>query len=52
LPLSSIQAGLKQAQQRGLIELDATGATVRPTVRGFDFLSDLQSIFLPPGASA
>jgi hypothetical protein len=33
---------------RGLVEFDAAGAIVRPTPRGFDFLSDLQSMFLPP----
>jgi len=35
---------LDEAQRKGLIEQDATW--VRPTVRGFDFLSDLQSLFL------
>jgi oxygen-independent coproporphyrinogen-3 oxidase len=45
LPLSSIEAGLQEAAARGLIERDL--AWVRPTARGFDFLSDLQSLFLP-----
>ena len=45
LPLSSIQAGLSQGRERGLLEIDA--AYLRPTERGFDFLSDLQSLFLP-----
>jgi oxygen-independent coproporphyrinogen-3 oxidase len=31
-------------QQRGLIERDAL--RVRPTTRGFDFLSDVQTLFL------
>ncbi|WP_088286390.1 radical SAM family heme chaperone HemW [Ideonella sp. A 288] len=45
LPLSSIAAPLAQAEARGLVERDA--ARVWPTVRGFDFLSDLQQLFLP-----
>jgi oxygen-independent coproporphyrinogen-3 oxidase len=45
LPLSAIQAALNQGVERGLLEID--GANVRPSVRGFDFLSDLQSLFLP-----
>jgi putative oxygen-independent coproporphyrinogen III oxidase len=44
LPLSSIAAGLAQAEQKGLIARDAT--RVWPTERGFDFLSDLQALFL------
>lgn len=44
LPLTAIQAGLAQAEARGLIERDA--ARVRPTEKGFDFLSDLQALFL------
>jgi len=46
LPLSAIEPGLQQAQAKGLIERDL--ARVRPTERGFDFLSDLQSLFLAP----
>lgn len=45
LPLTAIQAGLAAAQSQGLIERDF--ARVWPTERGFDFLSDLQSLFLP-----
>ncbi|MCY7315257.1 MAG: radical SAM family heme chaperone HemW [Rubrivivax sp.] len=45
LPLSTIEPALQQAAARGLIERD--GNTVRPSVRGFDFLSDLQALFLP-----
>ena len=53
LPLSSIQAGLAQAESRGLIERDAPAAGwVQPTARGFDFLSDLQAMFLPPESRA
>ncbi|HOY34782.1 MAG TPA: radical SAM family heme chaperone HemW [Piscinibacter sp.] len=44
LPLSAIDAPLNEALQRGLIERD--GAWLRPTARGFDFLSDLQALFL------
>ena len=51
LPLSSVNAALTQAQARGLIERDAATDTVRPTVRGFDFLSDLQAVFLPANKS-
>jgi putative oxygen-independent coproporphyrinogen III oxidase len=45
LPLSSIEAGLQQAVNKGLMQRDATRAW--PTTLGFDFLSDLQSLFLP-----
>jgi oxygen-independent coproporphyrinogen-3 oxidase len=44
LPLSTIEAGLKQAQDKGLVDRDLV--RVKPTERGFDFLSDLQSLFL------
>ena len=44
MPLSAVRATLDEAQRKGLIEQDTTW--VRPTVRGFDFLSDLQSLFL------
>ena len=44
LPLSTIEKALAQAQAKGLVTRDAVH--VRPTVKGFDFLSDLQSIFL------
>ncbi len=44
LPLTALQSGLDAAEQRGLIERDLQW--VRPTPRGFDFLSDLQSLFL------
>jgi oxygen-independent coproporphyrinogen-3 oxidase len=51
LPLSAVQVPLAQAEARGLIERDAAGSSVRPTARGFDFLSDLQAHFLPPAAT-
>ena len=44
LPPSAIDAPLREAEARGLIECD--WQRVRPTARGFDFLSDLQSLFL------
>ena len=44
LPLSAIKATLAEAEQRGWIERDA--AHVRPSARGFDFLNDLQALFL------
>jgi len=37
--------GLKQAEQQGLVVRD--WQTIRPTEKGFDFLSDLQTLFLP-----
>jgi len=45
LPLSAIAQPLDQAETRGLIARDF--ARVWPTARGFDFLSDLQQLFLP-----
>jgi putative oxygen-independent coproporphyrinogen III oxidase len=44
LAITAIQQGLEEAERKGLIERDF--ARVRPTVKGFDFLSDLQEIFL------
>ncbi len=43
--LASIGAALDQAEAKGLIERDLVH--VRPSERGFDFLSDLQELFLP-----
>ena len=49
LPISAVEAGLAQAEAAGLVRRDL--ASVVPTARGFDFLNDLQSMFLPaPGA--
>lgn len=45
LAITAIQRGLEEAERKGLIERDL--ARVWPTARGFDFLSDLQAIFLP-----
>ncbi len=44
LALTSVQKGLQLAEQKGLIARD--WARVWPTDLGFDFLSDLQSLFL------
>jgi putative oxygen-independent coproporphyrinogen III oxidase len=44
LAITAIQKGLEQAEAKGLIERDF--ARVKPTERGMDFLSDLQSLFL------
>ena len=44
LPFTAIQQGLDEAERKGLIERDFV--RVKPTERGFDFLNDLQSLFL------
>ena len=45
LAMTSIQQGLKEAERLELIGRDWT--RVWPTAKGFDFLSDLQALFLP-----
>jgi len=45
LPLSTIERPLAEAERRGLVERDLRW--LRPTPRGFDFLNDLQQLFLP-----
>ena len=45
LPISVLNAALQQAEKQGWIARDLN--TVCPTERGFDFLSDLQALFLP-----
>ena len=52
LPLSAVMPALEEAQRRALLTLEPAQSAgsiswVRPTPRGFDFLSDLQSLFLP-----
>ncbi|MGZ9032567.1 MAG: radical SAM family heme chaperone HemW, partial [Burkholderiaceae bacterium] len=47
LPASALQAPLELAEERGLIESHPT--RLRPTELGRRFLTDLQSLFLPPG---
>ena len=44
LPPSAIERPLAEAERRGLVERDLQ--RVRPTARGYDFLSDLQALFL------
>jgi putative oxygen-independent coproporphyrinogen III oxidase len=44
LAMTAIQKGLNEAETKGLIERDFV--SVKPTARGMDFLSDLQSLFL------
>ncbi|PUE25257.1 radical SAM family heme chaperone HemW [Limnohabitans sp. Jir72] len=48
LALTSIQKGLQEAERLGLIDRDLH--RVWPTERGFDFLSDLQALFLSEAA--
>jgi oxygen-independent coproporphyrinogen-3 oxidase len=48
LPLTVIEQPLREAERLGLVERDLS--QVRPTTRGFDFLSDLQALFLPAPA--
>ncbi|MEY4316868.1 MAG: hypothetical protein RI902_676 [Pseudomonadota bacterium] len=45
LPVTAIQSALAEAEAKGLITRDFQ--RVVPTERGFDFLSDLQALFLP-----
>jgi len=51
LPLSALRQALALGQQRGLLEYDEAADHVRPTARGYDFLSDLQALFLPTAAA-
>ncbi len=44
LPVTAIQKALEEGEQKGWIERDLV--RVKPTARGFDFLNDLQSLFL------
>ena len=46
LPVSTVDPALAKAESRGLIT--RRDDLVQATVRGFDFLSDLQALFLPP----
>ena len=45
LPVTVLQSALTRAEEKGLITRDLQ--RVVPTTRGFDFLSDLQALFLP-----
>ncbi len=44
LPITALQPGLDEAERKGLIERNLVH--VKPTERGFDFLNDLQALFL------
>ena len=44
LPFTAIAQGLDEAERKGLIQRDFVH--VKPTERGFDFLNDLQALFL------
>jgi coproporphyrinogen III oxidase-like Fe-S oxidoreductase len=46
LPPSSVRSALDEAQTRGL--LHQRGDHISPSAKGYDFLSDLQAMFLPP----
>jgi oxygen-independent coproporphyrinogen-3 oxidase len=48
MPASAIDMAVLKAQQRGLLETDLQ--MLRPTALGFDFLSELQAMFLPARA--
>lgn len=45
LPVTVIRQALQEAERRGWIERDLQ--RIRPTALGFDFLNDLQGLFLP-----
>jgi len=49
-PLSALEPGLRQAQERGL--LTTASARIRPTELGLRFLNDLQAIFLADAGNA
>ena len=49
LALSAVSPALEQAEKRGLLERDLS--RVRPSLRGYDFLNDLQALFLPPSSA-
>jgi oxygen-independent coproporphyrinogen-3 oxidase len=48
MPMSAIQSTLQLAQAQGLLTCES--GWVKPSVRGFDFLNDLQALFLPDKA--
>ncbi|MDP2367403.1 radical SAM family heme chaperone HemW [Rhodoferax sp.] len=49
LPVTTITQALERAERRGLLWRDL--ARVAPTEKGFDFLNDLQALFLPGGVA-
>jgi oxygen-independent coproporphyrinogen-3 oxidase len=50
LPLSAVKGALQTAQAQGLLLWNEASDLVAPTERGYDFLSNLQALFLPPGS--
>jgi oxygen-independent coproporphyrinogen-3 oxidase len=46
LPITVVESALQQGQAQGWLERDFSH--IRPTEKGFDFLSNLQELFLPP----
>ena len=44
LAVTAITKGLEEAERKGLVERDLS--RVKPSARGFDFLNDLQALFL------
>ena len=44
LPITAIEKALDEAERKGLVERSLSG--VKPSPRGFDFLNDLQALFL------
>ena len=44
LSITAIEKGLDEAERKGLIQRDLS--SVKPSTRGFDFLNDLQALFL------
>ena len=48
--ITSITLALEKAEQMGLLRRDLT--RVAPTEKGYDFLNDLQALFLPASATA
>jgi len=50
MPLSAIEKSMQAARDKGLLAHDMSH--IRPTEKGFDFLSDLQSLFLPASDEA
>ena len=50
LALTAIQRALEEAERKGWITRDLQ--RVQPTARGFDFLSDLQALFLPESSTS
>ena len=45
LPLTAVEPAFQEAERKGLIVRDLV--RIMPTERGFDFLNDLQALFLP-----